>query len=324
MNIDFKHTISFLMKHDCFTILCHVNPDGDTLGSGYALCGALHLMGKYARVICDDEPSERFEFLKDAVNPDLTRFPKNAAETVVAVDIADRQLFGGLREKYPDIQLCIDHHISNSGYAVYTLLDPKAAACAEVVWELIMEMEDVVGIPLANAEIAAAIYTGISTDTGCFKYANTTTFSHIFAAEAMGYGFDVANINYIMFEMKTKERVLLEQRTISNLEYHFGHKCALVVLDADMLEGVDPEDASNVSAIPKQIQGVEVGVVIKSKLDTEEETWKISVRTGGNINAQTICSKLGGGGHIRAAGCLMTGGIDMVKAKVLAEIEKQM
>jgi phosphoesterase RecJ-like protein len=325
MNINLKETAKFLRENDNFTLVCHANPDGDTLGSGYGLCGALHIMGKRARVICDDEPSSRFDYLLDAVNPALSELLPNEDEIIITLDVADTDLLGTLKDKHPKIDLCIDHHISNKDYAAQTLIDTEAASCSEIVWELIKELVGAETLAkgehtAAGCAVASAIYTGVSTDTGCFMYSNTTANTHIIAAELMEYGFDVAKINYLMFEMKTRERIKLELAALAGIEYFFGEKCAVITLTSDMLKGVDPEDASNVSILPKQIEGVEAGVVLKQK---SADTWKASVRTNENINAQEVCTKLGGGGHIRAAGCTLKGNIDVVKSTILKEIEKQ-
>jgi phosphoesterase RecJ-like protein len=315
MNVDLAFAVDFFNKNDNFTILCHTNPDGDTLGSGYALCGALHLTGKRARVICDEKPSPRFDYLLQSVQERLLSID-DAKEVIVTVDVADLDLLGEIKSKYPKIDLCIDHHISNKDYALHTLLDTDAAACAEILWELIKKL----GVTV-TPEIAACIYTGVSTDTGCYKYSNTTINSHIITAEVMKYDFDIAKINYVMFEMKTRERVLLEQKALSGIEYYFSGRCAVIILTAEMLDGIDSEDASNVSALPKQIEGVLAGIVLKQKSDS---VWKVSVRTAEPVNAQAICSILGGGGHLRAAGCTLTGDLESVKGSVLKEIEKQL
>jgi len=320
--ITLNQAVEFLNTHDNFTILTHTNPDGDTLGSGYALCGALHLLGKRARVVCNEKPSPRFDFLLEAINPDLFGTPADDSP-IVTVDVADLDLLGDIKSQYPKIDLCIDHHISNKDYAIHTLLDTKAAACAEIVWELIKALigEKQLKSASAGSAIAACIYTGVSTDTGCYKYSNTTIKSHTITAEVMGYGFDVNKINYTMFEMKTRERVLLEQQALLGIEYFFAGRCAVIILTAKMLKDIDPEDASNVSALPKQIEGVVAGVVIKEK---GEGTFKVSVRTSEPVNAQDVCAILGGGGHLRAAGCTLTGDLDSVKQTVLNEIEKQL
>jgi phosphoesterase RecJ-like protein len=307
-----KQAVELLKTNDDFLIICHSNPDGDTLGSGYALCEALQIFGKNAKVICDDEPSVRFNFL--LVNIKIQEF---IPQTIITVDVADIQLLGGLKKQYGDkIDLCIDHHVSNKNYARHTLLDKEAAACAEVVWELIKAMEVKV-----TPEIASAIYTGVSTDTGCFRYSNTTAKTHRIAAELIEYGFDVQRINYLMFELKTRKRIELEQKAYADMEYYFNNKCAVIILYAGMLKGIDPEDASNISALPKQIEGVEAGVVIKEK---ESGVYKVSVRTSNKVDAQAVCSILGGGGHIRAAGFTLRNDLDSVKSAVLAEIGRQL
>jgi len=319
--ITIDEAVLFLKNNDNFLILCHVNPDGDTLGSGYALCGALHLMGKHAKVICDDEPSPRFDYLLGAINSDLTDF-KTEDAVIITVDVADPELLGSLKDKYK-AELCIDHHISNKKYAEQTLLDTEASSCAEVVWGLVKALDVKI-----TPQIAEAVYTGISTDTGCFRYSNTTANAHAIAAQLIGLGVDTAKINYLMFEMKTRQRIKLEQQAFSAMEYYFNDRCAVVALTADMLEGVDPEDAGNVSILPKQIEGVEVGVIMKEKPSESDSCpsqtiWKVSVRTNTEINAQSICNSLGGGGHIRAAGCTLKGTLDSVKQTVLREIESQ-
>jgi len=323
--------VEFFKKNDNFLILCHTNPDGDTLGSGYGLCGVLHLMGKRAKVIYDEKPSPRFVFLLEAINPEQLDFHPDIPETVVAVDVADIELLGALREEYgKKVALCIDHHISNKFFAEKTLIDVKSAACAELVWKLIKKlMGRKLKYTFKCASIASAIYTGVSTDTGCFKYSNTTAKSHIIAAELIDYGADIDKINYLMFEMKTRERITLEQEVYAGLEYFFDGRCAIAALTADMLEGVDPEDAGNVSILPKQIEGVEIGVIIKEKRllsskKTADKTWKVSVRTNTSVNAQSICACLKGGGHIRAAGCTLTGNLENVKKLIIKEVGKQL
>jgi phosphoesterase RecJ-like protein len=318
MNLTLTQTADFLRTHDNFTLLCHANPDGDTLGSGYALCGVLHILGKRAKVLCSDTPSERFGYLKDAINPEMTCVGEGG--TVITVDVADLELLGDLRDLYPRIDLCIDHHVSNKFFAERTLLDKTAAACAEVVWDLIKEL-DVQPTP----EICAAVYTGVSTDTGCFRFSNTSAKSHAIAAELMTRDFNVAKINYLMFEMKTRKRIELEQKAYAGIEYFFDNTCAVITLTRDMLADIDTADTANVSVLPKQVEGVRVGVLIKERSSCENgDRWKVSVRTNMSIDAQEICRALGGGGHIRAAGCKMTGPLGEIRERVLAEVRKQL
>ena len=173
LRLNLKQTAKFLKKHDNFIILTHASPDGDTLGSAFALYYALRETGKSACVICPEIIPQKYGyFAKD------TDFIKSENPTVVAVDVADEKLLGCLKDEYEGkIDLCIDHHISNTKYAKNLYLDEFAAATTQSIYELIVQMK--VNI---NDVTAKALYTGLVTDTGCFKYANVTDKTHIIAA----------------------------------------------------------------------------------------------------------------------------------------------
>jgi phosphoesterase RecJ-like protein len=310
--IDLKQTAELLLANDSFAIICHASPDGDTLGGAYALCGALQKIGKRAKVILPEAASRRFDYLLSAV--EVQEFDE---EFAVTVDVADSELLGDLKEKYKNPDLCIDHHISNTGYAKNLLLDSDAAAACEVVFRLIK----LFGANAMSADIAACLYTGISTDTGCFKFSNTSADSHRLTAELMEYGFDCAGLNYLLFEMRTKERLALERIALESVEMHFDGRCAMISLTKEAIGAADDEDMNAISALSRQIEGVEAGVTLKEK---EENVWKASVRTKSYMNAQVICASFGGGGHQRASGCKLNGTLEECKKKLLEEIKKHM
>ncbi len=297
MTIDIKGAAEFLQARDNFLILMHTSPDGDTVGSGCALCGALQRMGKKAMAVCPDKVPERFGYLFNAFSKQ-----EFEPETIVCVDVADTRLLGDMRETGNKAGLCIDHHVSNTGYAERTLLEPDSAAAAEIVYEVIREL----GVPF-DKELADCIYTSIATDTGCFCFGNTTSRSHEIAAEMIRCGAEISRINYAMFELKTKGRMRLEQEVLSGMKFYAGGHVALITVFLDTInsiEGIDTEDVGALAAIPRQIEGVEVGVNIKQK---KPDVFKASVRTNGRVNAAEICARFGGGGHDRAAGCTFTG-----------------
>lgn len=301
---------AFLLEHDRYTILSHANPDGDTAGCAYALCIALRSIGKKANVRCADDFSERFGFMW--ANAAREEFDE---ETVISVDVADRLLLGGLNEEYGGrVELAIDHHITHVTFEKRLLNEPNAAACAQTVFKVIEAMN----IPL-NKDIAACLYTAIATDSGCFKFSSVSPETHRIAAKLLEYDFDFAQLNYTLFDLKTRERIALEERIYREMEYYFDGKCAVIILPKSALESVDIEDSNGISSIPRQVQGVEVGVVIKEKKDG----WKASLRSNQNIDVQAICSVFGGGGHIRAAGCSFKGmTAQEAKEQLLAEIGK--
>ncbi|MDR1630404.1 MAG: DHH family phosphoesterase [Oscillospiraceae bacterium] len=302
MRIDVKQASELLRQQDNILILAHENPDGDTLGCAYALCRALHNLNKKARVACADKTPHIFDFIPRGV--EVQDFEE---QFIVSVDIADMSLLGD--EEYAAqyrerIDLCVDHHGSNSMTAKYICMEeePEAAACAETVLLIIREL----GAPIDEI-IARCIYVGITTDTGCFRYSNTTSRSLRMAADMVDVGLNTGKINKLTFETRTKTYTALETLALSSMKMFFDGKCAVIKITQDMYEksGSDESETHPITAIPRQIEGVLVGAAIKETKDGA--TYKISVRTNAPANAANICAKMGGGGHRRAAGCALKG-----------------
>lgn len=309
--IGLKQTCECLRQQDDILILAHMNPDGDTLGSSFALMYALQKLGKRVRVECSDEFPARYRFMFPDYEPEPFE-----QQFIVAADIADTQLFGKQSEHYiGHVDLCIDHHPSNALYAHETFLVPEAAATAEIIYEII----DGLGVELDLA-MATCIYTGISTDTGCFRFSNTTAATHIVASRAIGLGVDNGEINRQMFGRKTQSRIAIEREVYNTMEYHHENRCALICMTRDMLTkaGADDSELEGVSSIPCQIEGVEVGVTLREK----DGGYKVSLRTSRYINASKICARLGGGGHARASGCFLSDTLENAKMKILALVEE--
>ena len=300
----------FLISHNNFEILTHAYPDGDTLGSGYALCLALQQLGKNARVITTNLP-HNFEFLTDSIKEQTFD-----AETIVSTDVADEKLLGSNKEKYSGkIDLCIDHHITNKVETDLKFVDETAAANSEIIYRLLLAMEVKI-----TKQIANCLYTGISTDTGCFRYTNTTSNTLRTAADLMDIGCDTAYINKVMFETKTKAKIRLERAVYDTMLYCAGGKCAIIYTTLDMQKGLNIGDSEleGLASIPRQIEGVLIGITMREK---EGGVFKISVRTNGNVNAADFCSNFGGGGHSAAAGCSIEGSLDEVRTMLVAAAE---
>lgn len=296
MKIDVKQAAEFLRENDDYLIMTHASPDGDTLGCGYGLCGALQSMGKHARVVCPEEIPRKFSYLFAAVKEQEFEY-----KTVVCVDVADTKLLGEMGSIGETAELCIDHHLSNTDYAKRTLVRPEYAAACELVYEVIKQL----GVPF-NKELAECIYTGAATDTGCFKFSNTTVQTHIIAAEMMGYGADFARINYVNFDLKTPGRIKLEQEILNNIRYYANGRVALICVPLSLIESIEDIDSDDVGAlanIPRQIEGVDIGICIKER---KKDVFKASMRSSKLVNVAEICAKFGGGGHERAAGCSFT------------------
>ena len=305
-----KRAASLLLESDNIVILTHQNPDGDTLGSAFALYYTLTALGKTVRVENEKAIPKKYAFLHEGyVHKQFEE------ECVVAVDIASTSLFGKGMEKYYDrVDLCIDHHKSNTHYAKQTLLNCDVAAACEIVYDVIIEMTGKI-----SDEALLCVYTGISTDCGCFKYSNTTSKSHSIAALSLERGIDIYKVNQAMFESKSRAQLDVEKAALAGLTFYYGGKCAVIVITHDLLlkTGAEESDLDALPAMTRQIQGVEVGVVIKER---EKGEFKVSMRTGRHPDASVICSQFGGGGHAGAAGCTLYGEADEVKEKVIETI----
>lgn len=315
MLIDLSEAVEFLKGCEDAVILTHQSPDGDCIGAGFALKDLLEALGKRSRVLCCDEFPKRYDFMTSVGSGEEFE-PK----TVIAVDIADPQLMGNLRETYGNkVQLCIDHHISNVGYAEKTLLNAGASATCELIYEL----ADAMKIQMSD-HCAACIYTGIATDTGCFKYECTTARCHEIAAELMkSHKLKYAKINREMFDVKSIGRLKMERIVTDLMEYYLDNRLTMICITSDILneQHVDANDLDGCASIPLQVEGVEVGVTIKEKSENE---YKVSMRSANDINVSAICQTLGGGGHIKAAGCLVKGTLEEVKAAVVEAVRKGM
>lgn len=309
--INCRAVCKFLKANNDYIILTHTSPDGDTLGSAYALALGLMSMGKRAYVVCSDDIPNRYDYFVKKVQLSPIDY-----KTIVAVDVADPKLLGELYSTCKDrVELCIDHHISNTGYAAKLYLDDKASATAECIYE-ILKMLKVEITPL----IAECLYTGIATDTGCFKYSNVTEKTHLITAELYKKNINAAEINRLMFDTKSKARLELEKMVLETAEFHFDNRCIVLTVTDEMQKksGCEPSDLEGVAVISRSVEGVVVGVSIKQN---DEKTYKISLRTYDPINASAICGTLGGGGHKGAAGCTLTGELGEVKAQILSAVK---
>mgnify|MGYP001123301476 FL=1 len=299
MKIDFKECAKLLLQQNNILILTHAHPDGDTLGSGFALCRALMQIGKKARVINDDEIPKKYNYLFDDID-----FEDFEPSYIVAVDVATENLLGSLQDKYAGkIDLCVDHHLTNTEFAKKLLLRDYPAAC-EIIYMLINEM----GVKI-DKKIADCLYTGISTDTGCFRYASTTAQSYRIAAELIDLGADNGKINRAMFETKSKTYVALEKLALNNMKMFCNDRVAVITVTQDMYAktGSNEQETEALAPLTRQIEGVEIGITIREKAD---KTCKASIRTYESVNAAALAKNFGGGGHAQAAACRFDCSVD--------------
>lgn len=314
MRIDEKAAAALLREADDILILTHMKPDGDTLGSGFALLWALEKLGKRARVENADGYPSRYGFLYGDYAP-LSFEP----QYVVSTDVASPDLLGSLAERWADrVDLCIDHHLVNTVAATHTLQRPEVPAASLLVYRIVREL----GLDF-DPRMATAIFTGLSTDTGCFLFYSVTAETHRAAAEMIEAGAEHGLINKLMFDTKSRGRIAVDTIAQSTLEYHFEGRCAVmtVSLEATRSHGVAEEDLDGIASFPRKIEGVEVGLTMRER---EDGSYRVSVRTTGDTDAAAICARLGGGGHKNAGGCSISGPLQHAKKIILTQVEQEL
>lgn len=305
---------NWLQKQDSFCILTHRRPDGDTIGSAAALCRGLRAMGKTAHILENPEITEKYRYLHTG----MTCTEAYTGATVISVDLAADTMFPQAFEHLKDkVQLAIDHHGTNSGYARVGLVDADAAACGEIISDLL----NLLKVPMSK-EIAEAIYIAVSTDTGCFRYSNTTAKTLHTAAACLEAGADTYAINMKLFETTRLARLKMNAYMAQNLELFRDGKIALcrIPLEVERECGVEEDDMENVSNFARNVEGVELAVTFRTDLSGAT---KLSVRSAPGYNAAAICAAMGGGGHVAAAGARLNCPQFEARQRVLEILEEQ-
>ncbi len=307
-----QETASRLLELDNILILTHRRPDGDTIGSAAALCLALRQKGKTAHVLFNEDAHRLFDPYFDGVlAPDDFR-----PDAVVTVDAAAPGMLPDSAAPLKDrVDLCIDHHGSNEGYARETCLDPSAAACGELLYHIFLAMGVTITQPMARL-----LYMAIATDTGCFVYSNTTPETHRIAASLMETGFDAQWVNKRHFRVKSLKRMQLESRLVQEMDLEQNGSLVFAYVTLDLIHALQAteEDLEDIAAFIGLLEGVDNAVTIRQ---LKPETCKISLRTDGRtLNASDVCARFGGGGHPAAAGCTIHGTPAQAKAAMLDAI----
>lgn len=308
-------TAKWLRDRDDFLILTHMRPDGDTLCTAAALASGLRRIGKTAHLLKNDGATERYlDHMADFFAPEGYEY-----KNIVAVDTAGERMFPeNANQLVEKVGLCIDHHHSNTFYAEETCVDGDRAACGEIVYELITELCG--DITPKEAEL---LYIAVSTDTGCFAYANTNADTFRVASALVAAGAPNAKINKKFFRTKSKSRIMLESSIISSIKFYHEGRTAVATVTLKMLEesGAVENDLDDLANIPGQIEGVKSSVTVRELTDGRS---KVSIRTTGEVNASDVCAVFGGGGHPMAAGCTLDAGFSAAGEMIAAEIGKNL
>lgn len=304
---DLQRTAELLRSWDKILILSHRSPDGDTLGCASALSRALIALGKSVQFRCADEIPEKFSYMFSGVN-----FGDFEPEKIVTVDVADKSLLGTLESLGENADLAIDHHATHKPFAKEIWVESGAAAACQLITRLIPAL----GVEI-TPEIADCLYTGISTDTGCFKYPNATAETYRIAADLIELGAHASDINRVMFDTKSRAAIELLKRVYSDMEFFHEGRCAVLCLTKELIAetGAQESDLDGVSSIVRQVEGVQFGMTIRERGENE---YKVSLRATEPANAAEVCMRFGGGGHKGAAGCTILAPLEEVKTRIVA------
>ena len=308
-----SQTAVWLKTNDNFLLLTHRRPDGDTLGSAGALAQGLHEAGKTVFILFNPETTPRYSrFAKDHWSPEGFK-----PEHIIAIDTASSGMLQVNSAEYAEhITLCIDHHPSNTEYATYTCLDGERSSCGEIIYDILKEMSGYI-----SAKTAGCLYAAVSTDTGCFVFANTTADTLRVASNLIEDGAPHRELNRLLFRTKTLGRIKMEGMIYSGLEFYFDGQVAISVISRRMLATAEAteDDIDDIASIPGSIEGIRVGVTIREL--TSETDCKVSVRTGTTVNANAICALFGGGGHAMAAGYSVKATVDDIRESLLKALK---
>lgn len=307
-------------------VMCHARPDGDAIGSAFALKAILQRLGSETYCVCSDEVPTRLKFLTSAIQSSAlpSVLPEDfVPERIITVDTASAVQLGKLADVFlGSIDVMIDHHRSGTPYADH-YIDTHAAATGEIIYKLADSLLSARGIPVSS-DISKCLYAAISSDTGCFKYSNVTPTTHMTAASLVKSGIDSAEINRLLFDSKSPARLHAEKVGLDKLKLCFDGRVAVVALDYDEIEerGVSYEEFDAFIDVARCVEGVELAVSVRRP--SPDEDFRVSMRSAGRADVSEICALFGGGGHVKAAGCsIKADSLQKAVETVLREVVKR-
>ena len=287
-------------------ILFHRHPDGDAVGSGFALKILLECMGCRALCSCDDPLPERLAFLAGDKQDSICAQDIPAdfiPKQIITVDTASPAQVGDQYSRYEGrIDLMIDHHERGEMYADGWILG-GASSAGEMIYRISRELLRTGRIAAIPAEVDRLLYAAISSDTGCFRYSNAQPSAHKAAAELLQSDFDAADINHRLFEVKSHKLLLAEKVGFDRLHLFANGKIGIVDMPMSVkrIHGLTDEHLDTLVDVARGLQGVQVAAAIRQPSD--EGVYRVSMRSSCHVDVSAICAAFGGGGHVKAAGC---------------------
>ncbi len=311
--------INFLNSGSGFTILTHISPDGDTLGSALALFWFLKELGKPVEVVCSNPVPKIYSFLPGSED---VLFPESAKgyPNVIACDCADLLRAGRAAEIFNNASTTavIDHHVTNPGFASVNLIDSNASATAEIIYTLFERYSWQI-----NQHAMVCIYTGLSTDTGNLAYSNTTSKSLRIIADFVDRGFDIARYNRLIYRTVPFNKTRLQGDVVSKMKLEADGKIGIAVARRSQMSefNATDEDCEGIVDCVRDVDTVLIGIFIR---ESSDGSYKVSLRSKEVGNVCNIAEKYGGGGHVRAAGYTAYDELDKVISTAIYDANEEL
>lgn len=308
----------FIEQHDDFLVVSHIQPDGDAASSTFAMGWLLTQLGKTYTMINEGAMPSKFSYLwgSDRVLDLSKDMPSRLYQTIISVDCADFSRIGRVSTLFDgQAQLLnVDHHPTNDRFGSYHLIKHDAAATVQILYDLAIHMN--INLDLSFGD---CIYTGLLTDTGGFRYSNTSPEVMQIGANLLALGVAGSVIAEQVLERVTFSQIVLLQKALSTLSFANERKLAWLAVSLADLEstGASSEDLDGLVNYPRNVEGVEVGMLFKEKAPG---VIKVSLRSSGLVDVAAIAQSLGGGGHVRASGCTIQGTLEEAIARMVQEV----
>ncbi len=307
-----KHEIGKIIKEkSSFLVVTHKNPDGDAIGSSFALYNVLKELGKTVYLEIPTKPAYIYDFLDDYNAVEITTNSKDV-EVIIALDSAEMHRCGLDKEYVKDkLLINIDHHKTNPGFGNINLIEPEAAAVGCIVYDILKSN----GLPITK-KTAEYLYLSILTDTGSFRYSSTSPKTFKVAADLLEKGVEPWYIASNVYEREKPETYKLLSLTLDTLELHLSGKLALLYTTQDMFKRTNTTADNTESFVnfARSIRGVEVGVFLR---EDEPNVFKISIRSRGSVDVSEVAARFEGGGHKNAAGGTLRAPLKEAKQKII-------
>lgn len=313
--------VEAIKRYKSFLVTAHVNLEGDSLGSQLAIRELLRSLGKEAVIVDNDPVPSHYAFLPkaDEVSNDLKA--ARSFEAALVLDCPTLKRIGRVIDVIGSKPIInIDHHVSNENFGAVNWVDPNASSAGEMVYRLFKAM----GMPLTR-EVALYLYIAILTDTGSFNYENTSSVTHEVAGELLGYGLDPALISESVYERRSVSDIKLLALALATLRVNAKGEVAHIEVTKKMLDdcSADPSKSEGFVNYPRSIDKVKVAILFREDKNTAGRI-NVSFRSKGDVDVNRIASAFGGGGHVRASGCVLEGPLADVEKKVLARVEEEL